>query len=245
MEAIRIEGITKSFGRHTVVNGVSFTVDSGTVTGFLGPNGAGKTTTLRCLLGLVRPDAGTALIHGRPYVELTEPTKLVGAVLEATNLHPGRTGRNHLRVLCDTAGIPHTRADEVLAEVGLTEAGRRRVGTYSLGMRQRLSMAGALLGDPKVLILDEPANGLDPQGIDWLRRFLRGLADRGVAVLVSSHVLAEVEQTVDKVVIISGGGLVAQGGLSELTGAGESLHDAFLRLTDSDGARVPQLGGTK
>ncbi|MFV2198096.1 ABC transporter ATP-binding protein [Nocardiopsis sp. LOL_012] len=237
--------MSKSFRGHRAVDGVSFTVEPGTVTGFLGPNGAGKTTTLRCLLGLVRPDHGEGLFGGRPYTSLPAPASEVGAVLEANNLHPGRSGRNHLRTMCDAAGLPLSRADEVLDEVGIAEAGGKRVAGYSMGMRQRLSLAGALLGDPKVLILDEPANGLDPQGIDWLRRFLDHRAhERGVAVLVSSHVLAEVEQTVDNVVIIARGRLVHQGTLSELTGGGESLHEAFLRLTDQENAEQP-VGGSR
>ncbi len=240
MPAIEIRNVSKTFRGQRAVDRVSFTVEPRTVTGFLGPNGAGKTTTLRCLLGLVRPDSGEGLVNGRAYTSLPNPLTEVGAVLEATNLHPGRTGRNHLRVMCDAAGLPLSRADEVLDEVGIADAGNKRVGGYSMGMRQRLSLAGALLGDPRVLILDEPANGLDPEGIEWLRRFLRRQAhDRGVAVLVSSHVLAEVEQTVDNVVIIARGRLVHQGTLGELTGNGESLHDAFLRLTASGTAAHP------
>ncbi|NYH52390.1 MULTISPECIES: ABC transporter ATP-binding protein [Nocardiopsis] len=245
MSAIEIREVSKAFRGHQAVDRVSFTVEAGTVTGFLGPNGAGKTTTLRCLLGLVRPDGGEGLVNGRSYASLPNPLTEVGAVLEATNLHPGRSGRNHLRVMCDAAGLPGSRADEVLAEVGIAEAGDKRVGGYSMGMRQRLSLAGALLGDPGVLILDEPANGLDPEGIEWLRRFLRHQAhEKGVAVLVSSHVLAEVEQTVDDVVIIARGRLVHQGTLGEVTGDGESLHDAFLRLTSAGTAAHP-VGDSK
>lgn len=234
MAAIEIREISKAFRKKKAVDGVSFTVDPGTITGFLGPNGAGKTTTLRCLLGLVRPDSGEGLVNGHAYTDIPNPLAEVGAVLEATSLHPGRRGRDHLRVVCDAAGFPVSRADEVLEEVGLGDAGGKRVGGYSMGMRQRLSLGAALLGEPKVLILDEPANGLDPEGIDWLRRFLRYQAhERGVAVLVSSHVLAEVEQTVDNIVIIAAGRSVQQGTLAELTKDGETLHEAFLRLTST------------
>ena len=181
---------------------LSFTVEPGSVTGFLGPNGAGKTTTLRMALGLMHPDAGTATFDGTPYVSLPAPLRTVGAVLE-TAFHPARTGRNHLRVYCRAAGFPLSRADEVLVQVGLADAGNRRAGGYSLGMRQRLALATALLGDPAVLVLDEPANGLDPEGIQWLRGFLRHLAhEQGRTILVSSHLLSEVEQTVDRVVIV-------------------------------------------
>ncbi|ETK37608.1 ABC transporter ATP-binding protein [Microbispora sp. ATCC PTA-5024] len=206
------------------VDGVSFTVEAGSVTGYLGPNGAGKTTTLRCLLGLVAPDSGRALVGGRPYASLTAPLTEVGAVLEATSFHPGRTARNHLRVLCTAAGLPQARADDALAQVGLADAAGKRVLGFSLGMRQRLALAAALLGRPRVYILDEPANGLDPAGIEWLRGFLRHLAhEQGAAVLVSSHVLSEVEQTVDNVVIIARGRLVRQGTLAELTSNGRSV----------------------
>ncbi|MEV4461800.1 ATP-binding cassette domain-containing protein [Microbispora sp. NPDC049633] len=203
------------------MDGVSFSVEAGSVTGYLGPNGAGKTTTLRSLLGLVTPDSGEALVNGERYVTLPRPVTEVGAVLEATNFHPGRTARNHLRVLCTAAGLPDARADEALEQVGLADAANKRVLGFSLGMRQRLALASALLGRPRVYILDEPANGLDPAGIEWLRGFLRHLAhDEGAAVLVSSHVLAEVEQTVDNVVIIAKGRLVRQGSLAELTSNG-------------------------
>ncbi|GAA0394624.1 ABC transporter ATP-binding protein [Microbispora corallina] len=214
----------KSFGPVRAVDGVSFTVEAGSVTGYLGPNGAGKTTTLRCLLGLVAPDSGRALVGGRPYASLTAPLTEVGAVLEATSFHPGRTARNHLRILCTAAGLPQSRADEALAQVGLADAAGKRVLGFSLGMRQRLALAAALLGRPRVYILDEPANGLDPAGIEWLRGFLRHLAhEQGAAVLVSSHVLSEVEQTVDNVVIIARGRLVRQGTLTELTSNGRSV----------------------
>ncbi|HEX5494903.1 MAG TPA: ATP-binding cassette domain-containing protein [Mycobacteriales bacterium] len=196
---------------------MSFTVEPGSVTGFLGPNGAGKTTTLRMVLGLATPTAGVATIGGLPYAQIPNPGRMVGAVLEATSFHPGRTARNHLRTYCVAAGLPDSRADEVLDQVGLADAARKTVRGFSLGMRQRLALATALLGDPRVLILDEPANGLDPEGIAWLRGFLRHLADSDKrTVLVSSHVLSEVEQTVDRVVILARGRLVRQGRLAEL-----------------------------
>jgi ABC-2 type transport system ATP-binding protein len=217
MAVITIEGLTKRFGGVLAVDDLSFEVDQGTVVGFLGPNGAGKTTTLRTLLGLVTPTAGSAWIDGQPYRALADPIRHVGAVLEASSFHPGRSARNHLRVVATAAGLPRNRADEVLDQVGLAEAARRRVGGFSLGMRQRLGLATALLGDPAVLILDEPANGLDPRGVHWLRGLLRHLADQGRTVLVSSHVLAEVAQTVDQVVIIAGGRLVTQSTLAALT----------------------------
>jgi ABC-2 type transport system ATP-binding protein len=217
MAVITIEGLTKRFGQVVAVDDLSFEVDQGTVVGFLGPNGAGKTTTLRMLLGLVTPTAGSARIDGRPYRALADPVHYVGAVLEASSFHPGRSARNHLRVAAIAAGLPLARADAVLAQVGLAGAARRRVGGFSLGMRQRLGLATALLGDPQVLVLDEPANGLDPEGVHWLRGLLRHLADQGRTVLVSSHVLAEVAQTVDQVVIIAGGRLVTQSTLTALT----------------------------
>ncbi|HYY80981.1 MAG TPA: ABC transporter ATP-binding protein [Actinomycetes bacterium] len=223
MAIITIEGLTKRFGEVVAVDGLSFEVDQGTVVGFLGPNGAGKTTTLRMLLGLVAPTAGAARIHGRPYRELAEPVRQVGAVLEASSFHPGRSARDHLRVVAAAAGLPSARADQVLAQVGLADAAGRRVGGFSLGMRQRLGLAAALLGDPQVLVLDEPANGLDPEGVHWLRGLLRHLADQGHTVLVSSHVLAEVAQTVDQVVIIARGRLVTQSTLAALTARTDQL----------------------
>ncbi len=213
---IEVEGLTKRFGRTVAVDDLSFRVEPGRVTGFLGPNGAGKSTTLRALLGLVRPDAGAATIAGRPYRELDDPPRRVGAVLESTSFHPGRSGRNHLRTLATAARLPASRVDEVLELVELTGASQRRVGGYSLGMRQRLSLAAALLGDPGVLVLDEPANGLDPQGIRWLRDLLRSFAGEGRAVLVSSHVLAEVAQTAEEVVIIHRGRFIVHAPMAEL-----------------------------
>lgn len=204
-------------GRVRAVDQLSFLVEPGTVTGFLGPNGAGKTTTLRMLLGLVHPTGGRTTIGGRPYRHLEVPARSVGASLESSSFHPGRTARNHLRIMCTVAGLPDQRADAVLDLVGLGESARRKVRGYSLGMRQRLGLAQALLGDPAVLILDEPANGLDPDGIRWLRGFLRMLADQGRTVLVSSHQLAEVEAIADHVVILNRGRLVRSGSLAELT----------------------------
>jgi ABC-2 type transport system ATP-binding protein len=216
---IAVSNLTKHFGKVRAVDDLSFEVEPGTVTGFLGPNGAGKTTTLRCLLGLVAPTRGTATIGGRRYADLDDPLGTVGAALEASSFHPGRTARNHLRVLCAAARLPGRRADEVLELTGLGDAANRRVRGFSMGMRQRLALAATLLGDPRVLILDEPANGLDPAGINWLREFLRYLATRqGKTVLVSSHILSEVEQTVDSVVIIAQGRLIREGTLKDLLG---------------------------
>ena len=214
---LEVRDLTKRYGLNVAVDRLTFKASPGRVLGFLGPNGAGKTTTLRTLLGLTLPTSGSAMVDSRPYRELEDPVKVVGAVLEGPQFHPGRTGRNHLRVMAAAAGLPTTRVDEMLRLVELNGAGNRRVKGYSLGMRQRLSLAGALLGDPRALVLDEPANGLDPQGIRWLRDFLRAQARDGRTVLVSSHVLAEMAQTVDEVVVISRGRLVAQGSLDELT----------------------------
>lgn len=219
--AIEVAHLTKSFGSGvTAVKDLSFTITPGKVTGFLGPNGSGKTTTLRCLLGLVSQTSGTATIDGVPYREIENPITVVGASLEASGFHPARSARNHLRMIAAVAGIADTRVDEVLHTVGLTEAADRKVGGYSLGMRQRLALAVALLGSPSFLILDEPANGLDPEGISWLRNFLQHQAGQGVTVLVSSHVLSEVQQTVDDVIIIRTGSLVYQGSLKSLSDGG-------------------------
>jgi ABC-2 type transport system ATP-binding protein len=212
---IEIAGLTKRFGPVTAVDDLSFTVRPGRVTGFLGPNGAGKTTTLRTLLGLERPTAGSATIGGARYRDLPRPVETVGAALDAA-FHPGRTARNHLRVTATAAGLRPHRVDEVLAQVGMSEFADRRVGGYSLGMRQRLALATTLLGDPRVLVLDEPINGLDPEGIVWIRGFLRSLAAEGRTVLVSSHLLSEVQQSVDDVVIISRGRLVKSGSLADI-----------------------------
>jgi ABC-2 type transport system ATP-binding protein len=231
MATIQIRGLVKRFGPVTAVNGLSFDVTPGTVTGFLGPNGAGKTTTLRILLGLVTADAGTATIDGRPYRELPEPLHQAGAVLEAAAFHPGRTARAQLRIQALAADADASRIEDVLDLTGLADAGDRRIGGFSLGMRQRLGLATALLADPEVLILDEPANGLDPEGVRWLRGLLRGFAAEGGTVLVSSHLLAEVAQTVDSVVIINSGRLVAQGPVAELTAGGAGLEETFFQLT--------------
>jgi ABC-2 type transport system ATP-binding protein len=214
---LETRGLTKRFGDVTAVSELSVAVQEGTVTGFLGPNGAGKTTTMRMLLGLAEPTGGQALVFGRSYRELEQPARRVGAVLEASDLHPGRSGRDHLRVLAAAAGVAPARVDEVLRLVELDGVADRRAGGYSLGMRQRLSLATALLGDPELLVLDEPANGLDPEGVRWLRDFLRAFGAEGRTVLVSSHLLAEVAQTVDRVVIINDGRLVVQSLLSDLT----------------------------
>jgi ABC-2 type transport system ATP-binding protein len=222
MGSIEIQGLSKRFGDVAAVDNLSFSASEGAVTGFLGPNGAGKSTTLRMLLGLVAPTEGVATIGGKRYAELAEPFRHVGAVLEADSFHPGRRARDHLRVLALAAGLPLARVDAVLREVDLADVGHRRVKGFSLGMRQRLGLASALLGEPEVLILDEPANGLDPEGVHWLRQFLRAFADGGGTVLVSSHVVAEVAQTVGDVVIIANGRLVAQSSLAELASRSQS-----------------------
>ena len=242
-------GLTKRFGDVEAVSDLSFDLDAGSVTGFLGPNGAGKTTTLRMLLGLAEPTHGRALVFGRRFAELEQPARRVGAVLEASDLHPGRTGRDHLRVLACAARVPRSRVEELLTLVDLTAAAGRQVVGYSLGMRQRLCLAGALVGDPELLILDEPANGLDPEGVRWLRDFLRAFAAQGRTVFVSSHHLAEVAQTVDQVVIINRGRLVVESRLGELTArlAGTvrveadrpaalqaALHDAGVNATERE-----------
>ncbi len=250
--SIVVEHLTKSFGSQvTAVRDLSFSAAPGKVTGFLGPNGAGKTTTLRCLLGLVAQTAGKATIDGVTYREIENPITVVGASLEASGFHPARTARNHLRMIASAARIAESRVSEVLETVGLTAAADRKVGGYSLGMRQRLALAVALLGDPKVLILDEPANGLDPEGISWLRSFLRHQAGKGVSVLVSSHVLSEVQQTVDDLIIIRSGSLVYQGSLHALTEGGPAevivrgpnieqftLPDEWSKRTDQGGELV-------
>jgi ABC-2 type transport system ATP-binding protein len=234
--AIEIERVSKRFGSVQAVADLSFSVEAGRVTGFLGPNGAGKSTTLRVLLGLVRPNAGVASFDGRRYEELQHPSAQVGAVLEEASFHPGRTGRNHLRILATAGEHPASRVADVLEQVGLTEAANRRVKGYSMGMRQRLAIAAALLGDPDVLILDEPANGLDPPGIRWMRDLMRSEAERGRAVLVSSHLLSEVAQTVDDVVVIAGGRLRASGPLESVLGTPDGP------LTRVRSADVERLG---
>jgi len=234
MPAIEVRGLTKRFGDLTAVDDLSFTVSAGTVTGFLGPNGAGKTTTLRMLLGLIQSDAGTAVINGRPYREVRDQ---VGASLEATGFHPGRTARAHLRTRAMARGLDGAGIDAVLAMVDLAGDANRRTGVFSLGMKQRLGLAAALLGDPEVLILDEPANGLDPEGVKWLRGLLRGLAGQGRTIFVSSHILTEVTQTADHVVIVNRGRLIANARLADLIRGEQTLEDLFLNLTRKDAVK--------
>ena len=244
------ESLTKRFGQFIAVDNLSFALSPGTITGFLGPNGAGKTTTLRMLLGLSAPTSGSTTIFGKPYAELKQPALRIGAVLEATDFHPGRSGRDHLLTLSRAVELPDSRVDEVLRLVELDSAAKRRVKGYSLGMRQRLGLASALLGDPELLVLDEPANGLDPEGVHWLRDFLRMFASNGRTVLISSHVLSEVAQTVDQVLIINHGRLVTKSSLDQLTArVGGSirvrspqlaqleaaLHQAHIETTPSNG----------
>jgi ABC-2 type transport system ATP-binding protein len=216
---ITVRELSKRFGAVQAVDGLTFSVEPGAVTGFLGPNGSGKTTTLRMILGLVAPTSGEALINGMPFAELPQPARVVGAVLEAQGFHPTRTARAHLLVCAAAIGVPDQAVEHALGTVGLGDAGSRPVGEYSLGMRQRLALAVALLGDPQVLVLDEPANGLDPEGIAWLRAFLRAFAAQGRSVLISSHLLAEVEQSADHLVVISRGRCVYQGSLAQLRGS--------------------------
>jgi ABC-2 type transport system ATP-binding protein len=235
---IEVADLSKTYGTHVAVDQVSFTVPAGTVAGFLGPNGAGKSTTLRMLVGLTRPSSGRASVLGRPYARMPCPARYVGVLLDASAQHAGRTGREVLAIGARTVGLPEARADELLERVGLTPAdGRRRTGTYSLGMRQRLGIAHALLGDPRVLVLDEPANGLDPAGIHWMRALLREFADHGGTVLLSSHLLHEVEVVADELIVIGRGRIVAQGRKADLLAAsGTGLEELFLRLT-ADNAR--------
>ena len=230
MPAIEFRDLAKKYGKVRSVRKLTATIAEGKITGLLGPNGAGKSTSLRCLLGLAKPTSGEARILGVQYKDLINPLSQIGAVLDSRGFHGGLTGRQNLKVMAAAAKIPDARVDEVLKLVDLEQAANKRAKGYSLGMKQRLSLAGALLGDPKVLILDEPANGLDPLGIAWLRGFLRQLAADGKTVLVSSHQLAEMQHTVDDVIIINHGMLMAQGSMQEITGEG-SLEEAFLRLT--------------
>ena len=232
-DALSATNLTKRYGAVVAVDDLTFALEPGTITGFLGPNGAGKTTTLRLLLGLAEPTAGTGLVFGLPYRELADPIRRVGAVLESGDFDPGRSGRNHLRTLAIAGGIGDERVDEVLALVELTAAADRAVRTYSLGMRQRLGLAAALLGDPELLVLDEPGNGLDPAGMHWLRGFLRQFARSGRTVLISSHVLAEIAQTVDSVLILSQGRLVATRRMAELETAPDALESLYLERTVS------------
>jgi ABC-2 type transport system ATP-binding protein len=231
---VSVRSLSKRYGEVLAVDGLTFSLERGTITGFLGPNGAGKTTTLRLLLGLAEPTAGEALVFGRRYRELEEPARRVGAVLESNDFDPGRSGRNHLRALALAIGVASSRVEELLALVELEQAADRPVRGYSLGMRQRLGLAGALLGDPELLLLDEPANGLDPVGVRWLRGFLRRLAGEGRTVLVSSHGLAEVAQTVDQVVIIDHGRLIAHVRLDQLADGARSLEDLYIELTSKE-----------
>jgi ABC-2 type transport system ATP-binding protein len=249
MTTIEVRGLTKRFGGTVAVDDLSFDVPAGRVVGFLGPNGAGKTTTLRALLGLVKPTSGTATFGGKRYADLPDPSRLVGAVLESSSFHPKRSGRDHLRVIAATTSTPVRRVDEVLDLVGLTRDGGRSADGYSLGMKQRLSLAAALLRSPDILVLDEPANGLDPGGMHWLRAFLRRHAADGGSVLVSSHVLGEVAQTVDDVVIVGRGRLVRAGPIGELTGEGDRTvrvrspqSDRLVDLLKQAGATVTADG---
>jgi ABC-2 type transport system ATP-binding protein len=236
---IVVRCLSKRYGKIHAVRDLSFTVEPGLVTGFLGPNGAGKTTTLRAVLGLIKPTAGAVTVNGVDYRRLTRPARVVGAVLDAGGFHRARKARAHLRCYAAAIGVPDRRADELLAHVGLADAANRKVGGFSTGMRQRLALATALLGDPQVLILDEPGTGLDPEGIAWLRGFLRSFAASGRTVLVSSHQLAEMSQTVDHVVIISQGVGVFEGSLDQLGGDSRTLEQEFLRLTTSQYAAQP------
>ena len=257
---IEIRGLTKRFGRKVAVDGLTFDVNPGRVTGFLGPNGSGKSTSMRCMLALDRPDAGTVRFEGRPYEEIHKPLFQVGALLDAGYAHPGRSGRNHLRTLAAANGIGNARVDEVLGLVGLTAAARRRVGTYSLGMRQRLGLAGVLLGDPKAVILDEPANGLDPEGIRWIRDVLVHLAGQGKTVLVSSHQLSEMAQMADDLVVIGMGRLIQTGTVEEfvtkharrwvrvrspqITAFSDSLREDGAAITAVDATAIDVVGRT-
>nr|WP_240670481.1 ATP-binding cassette domain-containing protein [Actinoplanes solisilvae] len=228
---ITLERLTKTFGSTVAVDGLDLEVRPGRVTGFLGPNGAGKSTTLRMILGLDRPTSGRALLDGRPYAAYSWPLRKIGAVLEAKAAHPGRSGRNHLLAMARSNAIPASRVDVVLEQVGIAGAARKRTGTYSLGMGQRLGLAGALLGDPPVLVLDEPVNGLDPDGVRWIRELMRSLAAEGRTVFVSSHLLSEMQVTADHLVVIGHGRLVADAPLDEIVAGHASLEDAYYSLT--------------
>lgn len=231
MNAISFDSLVKQYGKQSAVNNLTATVQAGRITGFLGPNGAGKSTTLRCLVGLAKPTSGEAKILGKNYRELENPLQKVGTVLDSRGFHPALSGKKNLQVVAAAAGIEDGRVDEVLEMVELTQAAKKKMKNYSLGMKQRLSLAGAILGNPEILILDEPANGLDPAGIAWLRKFLRGLAEQGRTILVSSHQLAEMQNTVDDVIIINHGKLIASGPIRDVIGGG-TLEEAFLRLTE-------------
>lgn len=235
---LTIHNLVKQRGTQEILSGISFKARPGRVTGFLGPNGAGKSSTLRILLGLDRATSGSALIHGKPFSELHNPLATIGAALDGFGAHRMRTGRAHLRWIARAAGLPHSRVEEVLDIVGLTNAAGKRVGTYSLGMGRRLGMAAALLGDPEILVLDEPVNGLDPQGIRWIRTFLRERAASGNTVLLSSHLMGELAETVDDVVIINHGKIVADGTLKEIIGNHSTLEEAFFVLTSEHAGDV-------
>lgn len=247
MHTLEFENVTKRYGDAVVVDDMTFTVQPGRVTGFLGPNGAGKSTTMKILLDLASADAGRASIGGTRYRDLNDPARTVGAILEANAFHPARTGRNHLRVLADSGGYSHDRIDELLDLVGLADAADKKAGAYSLGMRQRLGLAAAVLADPPVLVLDEPSNGLDPQGIRWMRDLLRQRAEMGNTVFVSSHLLAEVEHLADEVVVISRGRLVATGAISDLQTAGTSVRtptpERLSEILEAAGGSVEELEG--
>lgn len=229
--AISFDSLVKKYGKQSAVDNLTAQVVSGRITGFLGPNGAGKSTTLRCLVGLASPTSGDAQIGGKRYRDLDNPLSHVGTVLDSRGFHPALSGRNNLKVVAAASGIKADRIDEVLSMVELTDAARKRVKNYSLGMKQRLSLAAAILGNPEILVLDEPANGLDPAGIAWLRKFLRTMAAQGKTILVSSHQLAEMQNTVDDVLIINRGKLIASGDVKSVIGDG-TLEEAFLRLTE-------------
>jgi len=245
--AVEINGLTKRFKDQLAVDDVSFQVPEGKVVGFLGPNGAGKSTTMRMIVGLTAPSAGTATIYGTSFHDLEDPARTVGSIVDGVDYHPGRRAIDELRISALAAGLPRSRCDDVLELVGLQAAARKRVGQFSLGMRQRMGLAQALLGEPKVLLLDEPANGLDPEGIHWVRQLLRHLADEGCAILVSSHLLGEVSRLVDDVLVIRQGRIVAESSVAELTGAASggvmvaSVDDASLeRALRAAGAEVTQ-----
>jgi ABC-2 type transport system ATP-binding protein len=241
--AIEVEGLTKRYGHVTAVDDLSFTVRPGAVTGFLGPNGAGKTTALKAIVGLARPTAGRALINGAPIESMAPDARMLGVYIESCGAHPGRSARDHLRSLAALARLVPGRVDDVLAVVGIDDAAARRVGTYSTGMRQRLGLASALLGDPEILVLDEPLNGLDPQGIRWLRGLLRDRARSGRTVLLSSHVLTEVAQTVDDVVVIHRGRLVRQGAIEDLERLGDSGVSVSTPMSERLATAVERAGG--
>lgn len=236
MTTIEFKGLRKAYKDVTAVEHLDATAQPGRITGFLGPNGAGKSTALRCLLGLATPTSGEALIGGKTYSQLTDPLKQVGAVLDSSGFNGSLTANQNMKIICTAAGIPHDRIQPLLELVELGEVGRKRTKGFSLGMRQRLSLAVALLGDPQILVLDEPANGLDPIGIAWLRKFLRDLADAGKTILVSSHQLAELEHTVDDVIILNHGKLIAAGALAEIKQGHASLEEAFLALVTAPAA---------